>query len=192
MILSDKSIKERLCLDDGDAKKLIISPFVEDNIQPASYDITLSDSFAAIKKNTAKTVEKLNLKDCNSVTDAYEHISTDSYVLYPKKFVLASIKEYIELPNDLSAFVEGRSSIGRIGLFIQNAGWIDPGFSGEITLELYNAGPKAIILETGQRIAQLIFAETTTPVGTPYNGKYNGQRGATPSKIFEDKEYGNN
>lgn len=96
--------------------------------------------------------------------------------------------EYIELTNDLTAFVEGRSSLGRMGLFIQNAGWVDPGFKGEITLELYNANRCAIELKAGRRIGQLVFAKMDNAALNPYNGKYQGQKGATGSKVFLDKE----
>ena len=96
--------------------------------------------------------------------------------------------EYFELPDDLTAFVEGRSSLGRMGLFIQNAGWVDPGFKGEITLELYNANRCAIELKAGRRVGQLVFARMDEKALHPYQGKYQGQKGATGSRVFLDKE----
>ncbi|MFR7444964.1 MAG: dCTP deaminase [Sellimonas intestinalis] len=96
--------------------------------------------------------------------------------------------EYISLPNDLTAFVEGRSSLGRMGLFIQNAGWVDPGFEGEITLELFNANRCAIELQAGRRVGQLVFAKMDACALHPYNGKYQGQTGATGSKAFLDPD----
>ena len=92
------------------------------------------------------------------------------------------------LPNNLTAFVEGRSSIGRLGLFTQNAGWVDPGFEGEITLELFNANRSAIELRSGRRVGQLVFAQMDQEAQNPYRGKYQGQRGATGSRIYMDKE----
>ncbi len=92
------------------------------------------------------------------------------------------------MPDDLTAFVEGRSSLGRMGLFIQNAGWVDPGFKGEITLELYNANRCAIEIKAGRRVGQLVFAELDDIALNPYKGKYKGQRGATGSRAFMDKE----
>lgn len=89
----------------------------------------------------------------------YKTITSDTYILLPNQFVLATTMEYFDLPNDLTAFVEGRSSLGRMGLFIQNAGWVDPGFKGEITLELYNANRCAIELKAGRRVGQLVFAK---------------------------------
>ena len=96
--------------------------------------------------------------------------------------------EYFRLPDHMTAFVEGRSSIGRLGLFIQNAGWVDPGFEGEITLELFNASRCAIELCAGRRIGQLVFAQLDKNAENPYRGKYQGQRGATGSRVFLDTE----
>ena len=118
----------------------------------------------------------------------YKTIETDKYLLLPGQFVLATTMEYIALPEDLTAFVEGRSSLGRMGLFIQNAGWVDPGFRGEITLELYNANRCAIELTAGRRVGQLVFARMDAPALKPYDGKYQGQRGATGSRVFLDAE----
>lgn len=111
-----------------------------------------------------------------------------SYLLLPGQFVLATTMEFVALPDDLTAFVEGRSSLGRMGLFIQNAGWVDPGFQGEITLELYNANRFAIELKAGRRIGQLVFAKMDRAARNPYRGKYQGQTGATGSRVFLDRE----
>lgn len=92
------------------------------------------------------------------------------------------------MPNNITAFVEGRSSLGRMGLFIQNAGWVDPGFKGEITLELFNANRCTIELKTGRRVGQLVFAKMDDTALKPYNGKYQGQKGATGSRVFLDNE----
>ena len=106
--------------------------------------------------------------------------------MLPGQFVLATTMEYFALPNNMTAFVEGRSSLGRLGLFIQNAGWVDPGFEGEITLELYNANRYAIELQAGRRVGQLVFAQLDENALNPYNGKYQKQKGATGSKVFLD------
>ena len=121
----------------------------------------------------------------------YKTITTDKYILMPGQFVLASTMEYFSLPNNITAFVEGRSSLGRMGLFIQNAGWVDPGFEGEITLELFNANRCAIELQTGRRVGQLVFAKMDSNAEKPYSGKYQFQRGATGSKVFLDSEINN-
>lgn len=98
--------------------------------------------------------------------------------------------EYFELPDNLTAFVEGRSSLGRMGLFIQNAGWVDPEFKGEITQELFNANRCAIEINAGRRVRQLVFAQLDKDALHPYRGKYQGQRGATGSKAFLDNVTG--
>lgn len=180
MILSDNMIRNRLCLEEDDPKRLVIEPFREENIQPASYDVTLGGTFLLKRKDNEPV-------DIHKNNGGYRKIKGDSFVLYPNNFVLASTVEYIALPNDIAAFVQGRSSIGRLGLNVQDAGFGDPGFCGEITLELYNFSRVPIKLEKGMRIAQLVFNETY-PVSVPYNGKYKGQKGATPSMIFKDYE----
>ena len=101
---------------------------------------------------------------------------------------MATTLEYFELPNNITAFVEGRSSLGRMGLFIQNAGWVDPGFKGEITLELFNANRCAIEIKSGRRIGQLVFAQMDQSTENPYTGKYQGQQGATGSMVYLDVE----
>ena len=118
----------------------------------------------------------------------YKTIETDTYLLLPGQFVLATTMEYVTLPDNLTAFVEGRSSLGRMGLFIQNAGWVDPGFRGEITLELFNANRCAIELRAGRRVGQLVLAEMDAPALHPYSGKYQGQTGATGSRVYLDPE----
>lgn len=176
MILSDKSIKE--LLKQG---LLSISPLEESQIQPASVDIRLGNTFSIVE-DTSEGLLALDKKI------SYKTITTDRYVLMPGHFVLATTMEYFSLPNNLTAFVEGRSSIGRLGLFIQNAGWVDPGFEGEITLELFNANRSAIELRSGRRVGQLVFAQMDQEAQNPYRGKYQRQRGATGSRIYMDKE----
>lgn len=178
MILSDKTIKEYL-----DKKQLIIDPLDINQIQPASVDLRLGSHFLKLDENSFSSM---------SMTDEIEYISFESkeVIIPSNSFLLATTKEYIELPSDLTAFVEGRSSIGRMGLFIQNAGWVDPGFKGEITLELYNANRLPIKLISGRRICQLVFAQMSTQAEKAYCGKYQGQRKAIGSRIFLDKENG--
>ena len=176
MILSDKTLMKML--EEG---SLVASPIEPEQIQPASIDIRLGNTFSIVKDSSTGII---NLED----KIEYETIETDTYVLLPGQFVLATTMEYFELPDDLTAFVEGRSSLGRMGLFIQNAGWVDPGFKGEITLELFNANRCAIELKSGRRVGQLVFAKMDEKALNPYNGKYQGQKGATGSRVFMDKE----
>lgn len=176
MILSDKTIIKML----GN-HTLSISPLENRQIQPASVDIRLGNIFGLLE-DTSSNILTLDHKI------AYKTITTDTYILLPNQFILATTMEYFKLPNNLTAFVEGRSSLGRMGLFIQNAGWVDPGFQGEITLELYNANRCAIELKAGRRIGQLVFAQLDDAALNPYSGKYQCQKGATGSKIFLDSE----
>jgi len=175
MILSDKTIRELISRGELD-----ISPLEDIQIQPASVDVRLGNSFSIVK--SGNNVIKMD------VPVEYHSLTTDTFLLLPKQFVLATTMEYFRLPKDLTAFVEGRSSIGRLGLFIQNAGWVDPGFEGEITLELFNAGDQAIELCAGRRVGQLVFAKMDCKAENPYSGKYQGQRSATGSRIQLDED----
>lgn len=176
MILSDKTIKKMLA-----EKTLVITPLTPSQIQPASVDIRLGNTFSVVE-DTPSGILRLD----NEIR--YQTITAETYLILPGQFVLATTMEYFELPDDLTAFVEGRSSLGRMGLFIQNAGWVDPGFKGEITLELYNANRCAIELKAGRRVGQLVFAEMDAAAENPYRGKYQGQRGATGSRVFLDAD----
>src|SRR3989339_906650 len=178
MILSDKTLKQLI-----DYGNLVFSPITDHSIQPASIDCRLGNHYLVVEQNK---MESITLDS----EIQYREIEGDSITIPPHTFLLATTEEYIELPNDLTAFVEGRSSIGRIGLFIQNAGWVDPGFKGTITLELYNANSLPIKLERGRRICQLVFCKMDQAAETPYNGKYQGQTKAVGSRIFGDRELG--
>ncbi len=179
MILSDRTIKELI----GEGK-LKVDPFSEELVQCSSLDLRLGFEIARYRvedfldvKNPRWEIEK-------------ETLSEEGFFIQPKEFVLATTLEYVELPPDLTAFVEGRSSLGRLGLFIENAGWVDAGFKGQLTLELFNANRYPIKLYPGMRICQLVFAKVDRVPLKPYNGKYQGQRGVVPSKIFLDYRKG--
>jgi dCTP deaminase len=176
MTLSDGTIKEYL-----DSGKIVIDPIESNQIQPASVDLTLDSNFLIVDDLSG---ELISMKD----EIRYRKIESDSIVIPPKSFILATTRERIKLPNDLVAFVEGRSSVGRMGLFIQNAGWVDPGFEGQITLELFNANQVPIRVDAGRRICQLVFSKLDKPVDKPYSGKYKGQKGTTGSRVFLDEE----
>ena len=176
MILSDKTISKMI-----EEKTLVIEPITKEQIQPASVDIRLGNTFSVVDDTPSGVITLGNKIE-------YKSIVTDTYLILPGQFVLATTMEYFELPDDLTAFVEGRSSLGRMGLFIQNAGWVDPGFKGEITLELYNANRCAIELKAGRRVGQLVVPKMHDAALNPYNGKYQGQRGATGSRVFMDSD----
>ena len=176
MILSDRTINKMI-----EEKTLVIDPVTPEQIQPASVDIRLGNTFSVVD-DTPSGIITLGSEI------KYKTITTDTYMILPGQFVLATTMEYFELPDNLTAFVEGRSSLGRMGLFIQNAGWVDPGFEGEITLELFNANRCAIELKAGRRVGQLVFALMDKTAENPYKGKYQGQKGATGSRVFLDND----
>ncbi|MCC3145038.1 dCTP deaminase [Halanaerobium sp. Z-7514] len=176
MILSDKTIKKML-----KEKTLIIDPVDNIQIQPASVDMRLGNDFLKVNENSLPLM---------TLTEqvSYEEVIGTEIIIPPHSFLLATTKEYIKLPDNVTAFVEGRSSIGRMGLFIQNAGWVDPGFEGQITLELFNANRLPIKLEAERRICQLVFAQMDNSAQNPYRGKYQGQKNTVGTKVFEDIE----
>ncbi|NDC83486.1 dCTP deaminase [bacterium] len=176
MILSDKTLKSLI-----QSGELSVSPLDEHSIQPASIDCRLGDHFLLVD-------DTLNQDITLDTPVRYTETKSQSIIIPPHRFLLATTLETIRLPSNLSAFVEGRSSIGRIGLFIQNAGWVDAGFEGKITLELYNANSLPIRLDVGRRICQLVFCRMDQHAETPYVGKYQGQHQAVGSRIFLDPD----
>lgn len=161
--------------------ELGVEPLVSESIQPASIDCRLGRHFLVVEDRNMHNIDL----DSEIIYREYED---DFITIPPHTFLLATTMEKVRLPNNLTAFVEGRSSIGRIGLFIQNAGWVDPGFEGQITLELYNANSLPIRLEAGRRICQLVFCSMDQEALNPYRGKYQGQMGTTGSRVFNDEE----
>lgn len=175
MILSDGTLKSLL-----ESQELVIKPLASEAVQPASIDCRLGSDFLKVNDQKGEVIELDRELE-------YHRYSADEVIIEPHSFLLATTLEFIKLPARLTAFVEGRSSIGRIGLFIQNAGWVDPGFEGQITLELYNANSLPIRLKAGRRICQLVICELDAEALVPYRGKYQGQRGTTGSKISWDR-----
>ena len=178
MILSDKKIRE-VFLSNG---WLVPGSLEKSQVQPASIDLTLGNRF----KRIASTDEIDFDKGVNYIDDDLEYIE-------PRSFILGTTQETIKLPPFIGAMVSGRSSIGRSGLFVENAGWIDPGFKGKITLELFNASNFPIKKPVGRRICQIIFYELTECCSNPYGSKsigskYQNQDDVQGSLIHLDKE----
>lgn len=163
---------------------LSVSPFDKKSVQPASIDLRLGGHFSIIDE---LSTPMLSVNDSSPAYLEKNIQPGDTVVIPPQSFMLATTKERIRLPKHLTAFVEGRSSIGRLGVFIQNAGWIDPGFSGEITLELFNANRVPVELKVGMRVCQLVIAEVDK-MTEGYKGKYLNQTGATASRIHLDSD----
>jgi dCTP deaminase len=176
MILSDKTLKAMLA-----SGELVCEPIDDKSIQPASIDCRLGDHFLIPDDH------QMDMITLDSEIK-YREITNKTITIPPHSFLLATTQEFVELPDNLTAFVEGRSSIGRIGLFIQNAGWVDPGFKGRITLELYNASSLPIKLEAGKRICQLVFAKMDQVAENPYRGKYQGQKQTVGSRVYQDTD----
>ncbi len=176
MVLSDNTIRQMLA-----SGTLKVEPIQDQQIQPASIDLRLGRFFLKVDENRTECITmKEQLR--------YVELERDEIVIPPQTFMLATTMEYIKLPDSITGFVEGRSSIGRMGLFIQNAGWVDAGFEGEITLELFNANRLPIKLEAGRRICQIVLAQMDRAADRPYFGKYQYQKGAVGSRVYLDKE----
>ena len=163
------------------SNELEISPLNPTQIQPASVDCTLGTHFLRMNDS-----QKTHL-DFDSPVE-YVEFTASEIVIPPQSFLLATTNEYIRLPNNITAFVEGRSSIGRMGLFIQNAGWVDAGFEGKITLELFNANSLPIVLSANRRVCQLVFCLMDKAAENPYRGKYYKQQQSVGSYINDDHE----
>ena len=185
MILSDRSIREAMA-----AKRIIIDPFDEACLQPSSIDVKVSNLFRVFRNHTTAIIDvKKNLTD---LTELVEMKGDEPFVLHPGEFVLGSTLERVAIANDLVARVEGKSSLGRLGLLIHStAGFIDAGFDGHITLELSNVANLPITIYPSMKIGQVSFMTMTTPADKPYGSgargsKYQGQRAPTPSRYFEN------
>ena len=173
-----------MILGDVEIKRLIQLGLTDSAIHvgPASVDIRLGNTFLIPKRKRG------GVKLGEEIRYTRREIGNAEYFpLKPGQFVLATTWESVDLPANVAAFVQGRSSIGRAGLTIQNAGFVDPGFFGHITLELVNESPNTIWLKPGYRVGQLVFMQCTD-VANPYDGKYNGQVEATGSRMHADPE----
>lgn len=171
-----------MILSDVDLKRLVETGHLPKglSIGPSSVDLTLGRSFSWMEPTNGKIILGQPVP--------HKTIEDDSFLLEPNQFILATTEEYIRVPNDMAAYVEGRSSIGRLGLQVQNASFIDGGFHGKITLELENQSGYPIELKAGIRICQIVYFKMSTEAEKPYCGKYNDQSLATPSRLEEDPE----
>ena len=174
MILSDQTIKTML-----KNKELEMTDLPASSVQSASVDLRLGRQFAVLSHK--------HILDFHSDPE-YETIEQDEIVVPSHSFILGTTVETIKLPSHITAFLEGRSTIGRMGLFIQNAGWVAPGFHGQIILELYNANTMPIRLRAGHRICQIVLCEMDKKPQNPYQGKYQNQKGIVGSRISTDFE----
>ncbi len=185
MLLSDRDIRAEL-----DARRVVLDPFDESMIQPSSVDIRLDKYFRVFENHRYPHIDPA--EDQSDLTRAVEPNPDEPFILHPGEFVLGSTYEVITLPDDVAARVEGKSSLGRLGLLTHaTAGFIDPGFSGHVTLELSNMATLPIKLWPGMKIGQLCFFRLSSPAENPYGSakygsRYQGQRGPTPSRSFQN------
>jgi len=185
VILSDRSLREQI-----DAGRIIIEPFDPACLQPSSIDVKISNLFRVFRNHTAAVIDVKQNQE--ALTELITIPADGVFMLHPGEFVLGSTLERVALPDDLVARIEGKSSLGRLGLIIHStAGFIDAGFDGHVTLELTNIATLPITLYPNMKIGQVSFMQMTTPADKPYGSgatgsKYQGQRGPTPSRYFEN------
>jgi dCTP deaminase len=185
MILSDKSILEEI-----DAGRIVIEPFDKSCVQPSSIDLHIDRYFRVFRNHSSRVIDvKENQED---LTELVEVPESEALILHPGEFILGSTLEKIKIPEDLVGRLEGKSSLGRLGLLIHStAGFVDPGFTGHITLELSNVANLPITLYPNMKIGQISFLRMTSSALQPYGtkelgSKYMNQRGPTPSRYFEN------
>ena len=183
MLLSDRDI-----LSEIEAKRIVVEPYDEAMIQPSSIDFRLDRYFRVFENHRYPHIDPA--ADQSDLTRMVEPVGEEPFILHPGEFVLGSTLEVVTLPDDLAARVEGKSSLGRLGLLTHaTAGFVDPGFSGHVTLELANVATLPIKLYPGMKIGQLCFFRLSSPAEHPYGSakygsRYQGQRGPTPSRSF--------
>lgn len=182
MILSDRDLRKQI--KEG---RLVIEPFDDAAVQPSSIDLRCDNLFRVFANHRQPYIDpKQPLEELTELVEASEE---HPFILHPGEFVLASTREVVTLPDDLVARLEGKSSLGRIGLLIHStAGFVDSGFSGHLTLELSNVANLPIAIYPGMKIGQLCVFQMSSPAERPYSqtGKYQGQRGPTPSRLHMD------
>ncbi|MGH3094275.1 MAG: dCTP deaminase [Gaiellaceae bacterium] len=187
MVLSDRTI--RRLLEEG---RIGIDPYEQELLQPSSVDVRVDRLFRVFHNARYAFIDvKQRMED---LTELVEVDGDEPFILHPGEFVLGSTLERVTLPDDLVARLEGKSSLGRLGLLIHStAGFIDPGWDGHVTLELSNVANLPITIYFGMKIGQLSFVQLTEPAETPYGGgalgsKYQGQTGPTPSRYWKNFE----
>ena len=183
MLLSDRDIKEQIS-----QKRVGVEPFDPAMVQPSSVDVRLDRFFRVFENHKYSEIDPS--VEQPELTRELEVSSDEHFILHPGEFVLASTYEVITLPDDIAGRLEGKSSLGRLGLLTHStAGFIDPGFSGHITLELSNVANLPVKLFPGMKIGQLCLIKLSSPAEHPYGSavygsRYQGQRGPTPSKSW--------
>lgn len=184
-VLADRDIRARI-----QAGSVVIEPYDDGDLQPSSVDLHLDRTFRVFRNNRYPYIDPRQAQP--DITEMVTVREDESFILHPGEFVLGQTLEWVELPDDLVARLEGKSSLGRLGLLIHStAGYVDPGWRGNLTLELSNVSNLPIALYPGMRIGQISFLEMTSPVERPYGSaglgsKYQGQSEPTESAFHRD------
>ncbi|HEY0259175.1 MAG TPA: dCTP deaminase [Lacisediminihabitans sp.] len=185
MLLSDRDIKAEL-----DSGRVALEPYSPEMIQPSSVDVRLDRFFRLFDNHKYPFIDPA--EDQPELTRLVQAADGQPFILHPGEFVLGSTYERVSLPDDIAARLEGKSSLGRLGLLTHStAGFVDPGFTGHVTLELSNVATLPIKLWPGMKIGQLCFMRLTSPAEKPYgsaeySSRYQGQRGPTASRSFQN------
>jgi dCTP deaminase len=189
MILSDRDIRGEI-----KAGRIVIDPYLPDAVQPSSVDLHLGNRFRVFRNNRTAVIDPR--VEQPELTELVEITGDEPFVLHPGEFVLGATFERVALPDDLVARLEGRSSLGRLGLMIHStAGYVDPGWEGTLTLELSNVANLPIKLYDGMKIGQISFQRLSSAAEVPYGDKrigsrYRGQTDPTASRYHADFERG--
>jgi dCTP deaminase len=184
VLLSDRDIRKEI-----ESGRVMIDPFEANMIQPSSIDVRMDRYFRVFENHRYPHIDPM--VEQAELTRLVEPDGDEPFILHPGEFVLASTYEVVTLPDDVAARLEGKSSLGRLGLLTHStAGFIDAGFSGHVTLELSNVANLPIKLWPGMKIGQLCFFRLSSPAEAPYGSgasgsRYQGQRGPTPSRSFQ-------
>jgi dCTP deaminase len=185
VLLSDRDIRAEI-----DTGRVVLTPYDETMVQPSSIDVRLDKFFRTFSNHKYAVIDPR--EEQADLTELVEVANDTSFILHPGEFVLGSTYEVVQLPDDLAARLEGKASLGRLGLLTHStAGFIDPGFSGHVTLELSNVATLPITLWPGMKIGQLCFFRLSStsehPYGSEkYGSRYQGQRGPTASRSFQN------
>ncbi|HVE75359.1 MAG TPA: dCTP deaminase [Actinomycetota bacterium] len=187
MILSDHEIRDQI-----KGGRIVLKPYEESMIQPSSIDVRIDNQFRVFHNHRYQVIDVK--KHMDELTELVTVPEEEAFILHPGEFVLGSTLEWVQLPNDIAGRLEGKSSLGRLGLVTHStAGFVDPSFEGHLTLELSNLANLPITLYPGMKIGQIAFFKLTSPAEAGYGSeqlrsKYQGQRGPTPSRYWENFE----
>ena len=183
MLMSDRDIRASI-----EAGQIGLEPLEMNLLQPSSFDVRLDRFFRLFDNHKYAYIDPA--EDQSDLTQLIEVDPNEAFILHPGEFVLGSTYEFVTLPDNIAARLEGKSSLGRLGLLTHStAGFVDPGFKGHVTLELANVSNLPIKLWPGMKVGQLCFFQLSSPSETPYgsekyNNRYQGQRGPTASRSF--------